>query len=71
MKKVVKKVVVELHQGIFGLDVRKDFLTEKVVRHWKRLPREVAVSLEVFERCVDDLGGLFRFKRFYNKPMIL
>ena len=51
----------KLEEGRFRLDIRKKFITVRVVGHWKRLPSEVVdvPFLEVFKTRLDKaLGNL-------------
>ena len=49
----------KLKEGRFGLDIRGEFFTKRVVRCWHRLPREAvdAPSLEVFKARLDGALG--------------
>ncbi|KFQ29828.1 hypothetical protein N331_07229, partial [Merops nubicus] len=50
----------KLQQGTFRLNIRKNFFSETVIKHWSRLVREVveSPSLEVFRKHVVALRDM-------------
>jgi len=45
----------KLHQGRFRLDIRKSIFTERLARHWNRLPREVVEQCRHVDAALQDM----------------
>jgi len=49
----IRRDGLKLRQGRFRLDIRKNFFTERVVKHWNRHLKRPLEVVEAFKRCID------------------
>ncbi|KAK4815660.1 hypothetical protein QYF61_005406 [Mycteria americana] len=61
-----------LHDGKFRLDIRKKFSTERVDKHWNKLPREVVMSpsLLIFKKWLDNALKYMRREKNRRKECV-
>ena len=57
-----------MKMGRFKLDIRKKYLTKRVVRHWHRLPRE-AVDAPSLEEIKARLDGFLVNLMWWEVPL--